>query len=167
MKRSYNRRLTITGILVLFLAGTQGTSAEPGHTAAELDAFWAEISRTVTEGDFEGYAATYHPDAILVSGSGKTSYPIATALKGWEQGFIDTAAGTMKASVEFRFTVRQNDETTAHETGIFHYTANPEEGEASEQFLHFEALLAKKDGWKMMMEYQKSPATREEWEAAK
>jgi hypothetical protein len=72
----------------------------------------------------------------------------------------------MDASVEFRFTRRLSDETTAHETGIFHYATVDAEGNRSGQFVHFEALLVKKDGWKMMMEYQKSVATPEEWEAA-
>lgn len=141
-------------------------SAEPDAATAELDAFWAEVSRTVAEGDLDGYAATYHPDAVLVSEARETSYPIASALNGWEQGFIDTSAGKMRASVDFRFTRRLNDETTAHETGIFHYSAKPEEGEATDSYIHFEALLVRKDGWKMLMEYQKAPATMDEWAAA-
>ena len=135
-------------------------------TSAELDAFWAEVSRTVAEGDFEAYASTYHPDAILVSGFNQDSYPIAAALDGWKQGFLDTKAGKMKANVDFRFTERRNDDTTAHETGIFHYSSNPEQGEATDVYIHFEALLVDKDGWKMMMEYQISSATDEEWIAA-
>jgi hypothetical protein len=135
-------------------------------TSTALDAFWAEVTRTVTEGDFDGYAATYHPDAILVSQAGDSSYPISSALKGWHQGFVDTAAGSVKAGVEFRFTSRLNDETTAHETGIFHYSAYPDEGNATDQYVHFEALLVNKDGWKMIMEYQRSPATQAEWAAA-
>ena len=79
---------------------------------------------------------------------------------------MDTAAGRVKASVEFRFTTRLHDETTAHETGVFHYSAIPAEGEATDQYVHFEALLINKDGWKMMMEYQQAPATPEEWAAA-
>ncbi len=133
---------------------------------AELDAFWAEVSRTVGEGDFEGYSATYHPDAVLVSGPSGTSYPIAQALDGWKQGFDDTKAGRMKAVVEFRFTQRLSDENTAHETGIFHYFTVDSEGRRAGSLVHFEALLVKKEGWKMVMEYQKSPATEEEWEAA-
>lgn len=152
--------------LVLLLIGVQGRAAESAATSAELDAFWAEISRTVAAGDFEGYAATYHRDAILVSVANETSYPIALALTGWQQGFEDTKNGKVVANVEFRFTQRLNDETTAHETGIFHYMAKPDEGEATDQYLHFEALLVKTSSWKMMMEYQKVPATKEEWAAA-
>jgi hypothetical protein len=153
------------GLLILFLAWPSVPGVAQDRTA-ELDAFWAELSRTVAEGDFEGYASTYHPDAILVSGPSETSYPISQALDGWKQGFLDTKAGVMEASVEFRFTKRLSDATTAHETGMFHYQTVDGEGNRSGQVFHFEALLIKKDGWKMMMEYQKSVATQEEWEAA-
>lgn len=148
---------------MILLLVTPVASAE---TSTELDAFWTEVARTVTEGDFAGYKATYHPDAILVSGARATSYPIALAFKGWEQGFLDTKAGKVKAKVEFHFTQRLNDASTAHETGIFHYTAIPVDGDATDQYLHFEALLVKKDGWKMMMEFQQAPATQDEWAAA-
>ena len=43
----------------------------------ELDAYWAEVSRTVAEGDFEGYAALYHEDAVLVSSPSQASMPIS------------------------------------------------------------------------------------------
>lgn len=132
----------------------------------DLDAYWAELSRTVAEGDFEGYAATYHPDAVLVSLASNTSYPISEALAGWKQGFDDTAAGKMTAGVEFRFSQRLSDETTAHETGIFryHYQAQGEDEVA--MLVHFQALLVKKDGaWKMLMEYQMDEASPAEWEA--
>ena len=135
------------------------------QTTPELDAYWAEVSRTVEEGDFEGYAALYHADAVLVSTFSDDSYPIATALSGWEQGFIDTRSGSSKASVSFRFSQRLNDGTTAHETGIFNYRFESASGEVADQYVHFEALLVKKDGWKMVMEYQRRPATMEEWEA--
>jgi ketosteroid isomerase-like protein len=153
-------------VTVLALAGSQAALGNEFQTPADLDAFWSELSRTVAEGDFEGYAATYHEDAVLVSKLSGTSYPISQALDGWKQGFLDTEAGQLKASVEFRFTQRLSDETTAHETGIFHYSALNAAGEGADQFIHFEALLVNKGGWKMIMEYQKSRATLEEWEAA-
>ena len=134
---------------------------------AELDAFWGEMTRTVEEGAFDEYATLYHVDAILVSGPTENSYPISQALGGWEQGFTDTKSGKIVASVEFIFTQRLGDETTAHETGMFHYTAKPSDGEGADYYVHFEALLIKKGGdWKMMMEYQKSAATVADWEAA-
>jgi len=166
LRKEMMRKLTLISAIAMLLTGINSVHAETNPTSAELDAFWAEVSRTVAEGDFVGYVATYHPDAILVSESRETSYPIASALKGWQQGFQDTKAGKMQASVEFRFTQRLNDQTTAHETGIFHYSAKPEQGDMADQYIHFEPLLAKKDGWKMMMEYQKSSATPEQWATA-
>lgn len=150
--------------LFLALAATAESAAQPGTD--ELDAYWAEVSRVVAEGDFEGYAATYHEDAVLVSLASNTSYPISEALAGWKQGFDDTAASRMTAGVEFRFSQRLNDETTAHETGIFRYHSTQQGEEEVAYRVHFQALLVKKDGdWKMLMEYQMEEATEAEWEA--
>ena len=146
------------------------TGLLPSTAAAqvdELDAFWSEVSRTVSEGDFEGYSATYHPDAVLVSSSSNESYPIAQALAGWKPGFDDTKDGRLSAGVDFRFTQRLHDGNTAHETGIFRYWSQTGDADPVVAMVHFEGLLVRKDGWLMAMEYQKSPATFEEWEAAK
>ena len=132
---------------------------------AELDAYWAEVSRSVKEGDFAGYKATCHPEGVLVAGSSKACYPLAQALERWEQGFNDTKAGKMKASVDFRFSQRLGDSTTAHETGIFCYRTESPDGTTTTDYIHLEALLIKKDGWKIMMEFQKGNASEEEWDA--
>jgi len=137
------------------------------ETPSDLDAFWLEASRTVREGDFEGYAATYHKDAILVNGMSGDSYPISQALSGWKAGFDLTLAGKQTSDVEFRFSQRLSDATTAHDTGIFHYNAKDSAGVESGSYIHFEGLLMIDNGWKLMMEYQKSVATLEEWEALK
>ena len=136
------------------------------RTITELDALWDELARTVAEGDFEGYKAGYHPDAILVSGFSKNSYPIAKALASWKQGFIDTKDGKMKAGVDFHFTQRLHDKNTAHETGMFRYYTLDADGKQSEFIAHMNALLVKKSGkWLIMMEYQKSKMTMKEWDA--
>ena len=82
--------------------------AAPGDAARlkELDAFWSKVSRTVREGDFEGYKETCHAEGVLVTGIKKTSQPLSKALERWQQEFADTKAGKMKASVEFRFSQR-------------------------------------------------------------
>lgn len=134
---------------------------------AELDAYWAEVSRAVREGDFEGYKATCHEKGVLVSGTKKTSYPLSKALVRWEKDFTAVKTGESKAKVEFRFSQRFGDETTAHETGIFLYSTVDADGKPTRAHIHFEALLVKRGGWKMMMEYQKSKATAEEWEKLK
>jgi ketosteroid isomerase-like protein len=136
------------------------------QVVTELDAYWAEVARTVVEGDFEGYATLYHPDAVLVM-MGSGTVPISGALEAWKQGFDDTREGRAVAGVEFRLTERLNDGSTAHETGMFRYAFESEDGDQQVALVHFEALLVKKDGkWLMVMEYQKEPATAEEWKAA-
>ena len=132
---------------------------------AELDAYWEKVSKAVGSGDFDSYRSTCHHEGVLVSGSRKMSQPLADALARWKKEFDATKAGDMKASVEFRFAERFGDATTAHETGMFCY-ANDSSGKMKKEFIHFEALLVKRDGdWKILMEYQKSVGTEEEWRA--
>ena len=161
-----NRFPTIIVLLTLATRAS-GPAVTPaaGQVTGELDAFWTELARTVEEGDFAGYAALYHDDAVLVSEFSDASQPIAEALAGWEQGFLDTQTGSANATVQFRFSRRLNDATTAHETGIFHYRFAPGSGQISDQYVHFEALLVKKGTWRMVMEFQKSRATLAEWAA--
>jgi hypothetical protein len=144
-------------------ADDQGEQSQ--QAKRELDAYWAEVSRSVREGDFEGYSKTCHPQGVLVSGIKKSSYPLTQTLQGWKQGFDDTRAKQMKASVEFRFSQRLYGPTTAHETGIFRYVSE-RDGQQTIAYINFEGLLQKSpDGWKILMEYQKSTATEEEWNA--
>lgn len=133
----------------------------------ELDAYWAEVSRTVKEGDFEGYAATCHEDGVLVSGKKETSYALSEALAGWKKEFDATKEGELKASVGFRFSRRWGSATTAHEIGMFRYASQAGDEEERVAFIHLEALLVKKDGWKVLMEFQKEEGTQEEWAGLK
>ena len=151
--------------LVLLMGTSQVFSAEIPLTT-ELDSFWVEVSRTVSEGDFQSYKETYHQDAVVVSGISNTSKPITQALIEWQDGFTQTRAGYNKVNLDFRFTQRINDATTAHETGIFCYSSNGEDGIQNVVYIHFEALLIKQDGWKTLMEYQTALASPEEWAAA-
>ena len=162
---------SLSGLLKisLFLCATQiaSTAADKQDARlAQLDAYWAEVSRSVREGDFKGYTATCDPQGVLVSVTKMTSQPLSVALARWEKDFTDTKSGKVKATVEFRFSQRVGDESTAHETGIFCYSTLDSEGKRNQEHLHFESLLVKrKDGWKTMMEYQKSKATPQEWDA--
>jgi len=138
---------------------------KPDPTTKELNAYWSEVSRSVREGDFAGYSATCHPQGILVSGTKQTSYPLTEALAKWKQGFEDTRAKRMTASVEFRFSQRFHGPKTAHETGMFRY-ATLKDGKQTVAYIHVEGLLQKsKNGWQIMMEYQKSVGTEAEWKA--
>ncbi len=133
---------------------------------AELDAYWAEVSRAVNEGDFEAYQATCHDLGVIISGSKQMSQPLRHALARWKSDFEKTKAGEVESEVLFRFAHRYRDETTAHESGVFRYTARPKDGEPTVEYIDFEALLTKVDGdWKMLMENQKAKVTRAEWDA--
>ena len=153
--------------LGIFAALVSGQDPATAQIIDALDGYWAEVSRTVEEGDFDGYSDLYHPDAVLVSTASKTSYPIAQALENWKQSFIDTRNGKTEAGVTFRFTQRLHDRNTAHETGILRYTARADYGEETVSMVHFQALLVQRQQkWLMLMEYQQHEATQAEWEAA-
>lgn len=160
--------------LLTFFATTKALSQSKKDDLrkTEIDkTYWNVISRTVKEGDFEGYATTCHKNAILVNTAWKnnTSYPMAAALAGWKQGFLDTKQGKQLDYVSFRFSQRIGDETTAHETGIFYFTSRDSKGKLiGEFYTHLEALLTKQgDKWVCLMEYQKAEATKEQWDALK
>lgn len=131
----------------------------------ELDRYWAKLSKTVQEGDFEGYKALYHNDAVVVftSGKNKISEPIAKALAyHGKKALINTKEGKQNDKVEFRFSQRIGSETTAHETGIFFFTSFDSNNKVkAKSFTHFEVLLIKRDNeWYALMEYQKSEASK-------
>jgi len=157
--------LVVAGLV--FLSGNLSAMAVDNDARlVELDKFWAEVSRAVREGDFEGYKATCHNEGVLVSGVKKQSEPLSSALTRWEKEFASTKSGEVKATVEFRFSQRLGDKTTAHETGIFCYSTVGADGKRQDEYIHFEGLLVKKDNhWKTLMEYQKSKATLDEWKA--
>ena len=153
---------------LLYCSALQTASAADETTRlGQLDKFWSEVQAAVQNGDYERYKATCHFSGVLVSGAKKTSYPLSKALAGWKQGFLDTKSGKMKASVEFRFSQRLGDDTTAHETGIFRYWTADANGVRNDNYVHFEALLVKENDWQTVMEYQKGPASENEWEKLK
>ncbi|MDX1564655.1 MAG: hypothetical protein R3236_04570 [Phycisphaeraceae bacterium] len=160
--------LVMAMLVVAFLWAASSSAVEEKSRLAELDAYWAEVSRAVREGDFKAYKATCHPDGVLVAGTHDRCHPLAKALAKWKKEFDDTKAGTRKSNVTFRFSRRLGDATTAHETGIFLYEWSNDQGEGGKEYIHCEFLLLKQDGvWKNMMEYQKSKATAQQWEALK
>ena len=134
-------------------------------TAKELDEYWNRVSQAVGTGDLEAYRATCHPDGVLISGKAKKSELLSQALIRWGKEFADTKSGKMQADVKFRFSERIAGKDTAHEKGIFLYSSKKKGEEWKKDYVHFEALLVKKDGeWKILMEFQKSSATEKEWE---
>lgn len=171
MKRILHGALVLFACMVTTIASSQTVTSVDSIRMAELNRYWAEVSRTVREGDFEGYTATYHQDAVCVftTGKNKRSSPIDVQLVLWKKDFVDTKSGKTKNHVEFRFTQRVGDSTSAHETGIFYFTSIDKDGKVlATGGVHFESLLVKRNGaWQAMMEYQKTKATQEEWDALK
>ena len=130
----------------------------------ELNAAWDKLEQTVSNGDFRSFKSAYHPDAVLVNGITKSSYPIKKAFEGWKQGFADTESGKIKANLDVKFSERLYDQLTAHEIGIFHYYTVNKNGDRNDTYIHFESLWVKKNNtWIMMMEYQKSRTDESEW----
>lgn len=137
-----------------------------GDTVGELDEYWNRVSKAVRTGDLEAYRATCHQDGVLISGKAKKSELLSQALIRWGKEFADTKAGKMQAEVKFRFSGRITGKDTAHEKGIFLYSSKKKGEEWKKDYVHFDALLVKKDGgWKILMEFQKSSATQKEWES--
>ncbi len=154
----------------LVFCSSYGFSQNSSHVdsirMAELDSYWKEVSRTISEGDFEAYAATFHEKATLVTDINAKAYPISNALASWKKDFEDTRAGIRKSSVEFRFRKRLGDSTTAFESGMFFYSYEVND-QSDSYYIEFEGLLVKEGRWKMMMEYQKSELTKEDWDMLK
>jgi len=138
---------------------------------AELDRYWSALAKTVKEGDFDGYRALYHDDAVVIfaGGTNKTSISISQAMANWKSIFDDTKEGKINVDVDFRLSQRIGNENTAHETGIFVFSNLDSNGKVeSQSYVHFEMLFVKTDqGWLALMEYQKSSATLDEWDALK
>ena len=173
------KRIILYSSLVLFACTATPATSQISKTVtpadsiriAELNQYFTELSRTVREGDFEGYKATYHEDAVCVFTSGKKKYtnPIDVQLALWKPGIDDTKAGKTQNNVEFRFSQRVGDPTSAHETGIFYFTSIDKNGKVlSTGGVHFEILLVKRNGaWLALMEYQKARTTQQEWDELK
>ncbi|MBW8017587.1 MAG: hypothetical protein FVQ82_15520 [Planctomycetes bacterium] len=165
MNKFYTLFLLLT--LTVLSGCSKDLQLDDSARITELDNYWAEVSRCVKEGDYAGYKATCHKDGVLVSGSSDKAYPLSKALVRWKQDFTDAKSGITKTNVEFRFSKRYGDNTTAHETGMFLYTKVDAEGKKTKNYIHLEALLLKRGRWKIMMEYQKSKGTEEEWNKLK
>jgi len=133
------------------------------HTTSDLDRFWKELACTVAAGNFAAYSNHYHEDAVYVSALSGECHPIKQALLGWQDGFAETRAGRRSTNVQFRFTQRLHNADTAHVTGIFCYTSHEGLENPVVLCVHFEALLVRKNDWKILMEYQKESATEAQW----
>ena len=133
-------------------------------SAREIDRdVWSVFVATVAADDIAGMGRAYFPDAVLVLPKG--TRPIKETLEGWGRDMVAARARGDKATVEFRFSRRQDDSTTAFEAGIFKYTVIAKSGASTSKFYPFEELLVKTNGkWRVLMERQFDLVTQDAWD---
>jgi ketosteroid isomerase-like protein len=137
--------------------------AQPTSAAIDADV-WKPVSASVVNRDIVAMGRVYHPDAVLVSGTGTQS--IRAALDGWGKGMVEEKAKGNRATVEFRFSRRQDNATTAFEAGIFKYTVFDKAGVATPSYRQLETLLVKHQGrWVILMERQLDAVNEAAWNA--
>jgi ketosteroid isomerase-like protein len=148
-------------VVVVSSAASQTTTAASAH---EIDRdVWSVFVATVATDDIAGMGRAYFPDAVLVSPTG--TRPIKDALEKWGRDMVAAKAKGNRAAVEFRFSRRHDDSTTAFETGIFKYTVIEKSGATDSKFYPFEQLLVKTNGkWRVLMERQFAEVTQDAWE---
>ena len=124
---------------------------------------WSVFVATVAADDIIRMGEAYFPNAVVVMPSGTS--PIKDTLDRWGRDMVAAKAKGNTATVEFRFSRRQDDATTAFEAGIFKYTVIEKSGTRTSKFYPFEALLGKANGrWRVLMERQFAEVTQTEWD---
>ena len=122
------------------------------------------IRQTVVDSDIGKMASAYHPDAVLVFPSFTVS--AGDQLAEWGRDMVEMEKLGTTATVDFRFTRRQDDEFTAFESGMFKYATADASGAEASYHVPFEALLVKKEGrWLILMERQLERADEAAWAA--
>ena len=156
---------TIVVALLSILVVSAGASQTPAASSTrDIDReIWSLFTATVATDDIVGMGRLYHPDAVLVTP--KATTPIKETLDRWGKDMVAAKARGDRATVEFRFSLRQDNSTTAFEAGLFKYTVIAKSGVSTPQFVPFEALLGKTDGkWRVLMERQLAAVTQVEWD---
>ncbi len=169
----YRTMKTLIVLVALSLVGSStlpAQSAAPSARSASSDAIdkelWSVIAATVVNADIAGMARTYHPDAVVVTPA--ETQPIGSQIAKWGKDMADAKIRGDKATVEFRFIRRQDDATTAFETGLFKYTVTDRAGKSVSSYVQFESLLERSTGkWRTLMERQLAAVTIDAWERLK
>jgi len=156
----------LAAILLTLPAVAVGQSAAPAGAAASTAAIdeqvWSAIAASVVDQDIDAMAATYHPDAVVVTPGGTT--PARLQLPNWGKDMETAKAKGETATVEFRFTKRQDNSNTAFETGMFKYSVIDSAGKVTSYHIPLEALLVRTNGrWVVVMERQFTAVTAEDW----
>ena len=111
------------------MAIRQGATTPPAIAPSSHDIdldVWSVFVATVAADDIVGMGNVYFPDAVLVRPRG--TEPIKQTLDGWGRDMVAAKAKGNRATVEFRFSRRQDDATTAFDAGIFRYTVIEKSG---------------------------------------
>ena len=141
---------------------TAATAIAPSSRDIDIDV-WSVFVATEAADDIVRMGEVYFPNAVLVTPRG--TKPIKEALEGWGRDMVAAKAKGNRATVEFRFARRQDDTTTAFETGMFKYTVIEKSGASSSKFYPFEQLMAKTNGtWRVLMERQFAEVTQDSWD---
>jgi len=156
----------LAAIILALPAGAAGQSAAPAGAAASTAAIdqqvWAAISASVVDQDIDAMAATYHPDAVVVTPAGTT--PARLQLPKWGKDMVAAKAKGETATVEFRFSKRVDNADSAFEIGMFKYTVIDGAGKATSYHIPMEALLVRANGrWVVVMERQFAAVTADDW----
>jgi hypothetical protein len=165
------RAVVVTLLSAAFLA-TFGSSIhaqgiKPATTNAQwtqdIDRdVWSVLAATVAADDIVRMGETYFPNAVVVTPNATS--PLKETLDRWGKDMVAAKAKGNSATVEFRFSRRQDDAATAFEAGIFKYTVIEKSGTRTSKFYPFEALLGKANGkWRVLMERQFAEVTQAEW----
>ncbi len=158
------KHIALIAIVLWSAAVSDGASQSAAASSAEIDRdVWSVFVATVAADDIAGMGRVYFPDAVLVSPKG--TRPIKATLEGWGRDMVAAKSRGDRATVEFRFSRRQDDSTTAFEAGIFKYAVIARSGASTPKFYPFEELLVKTDGkWRVLMERQFDLVTEDAWD---
>ena len=163
-----HKRFAVIAILVscaVSLSAQAPTNApSTAQISAEIDReVWAVLVKTVATDDIVGMGAVYITDAVLVNA--RQTSPIKDTLAGWGRDMVAAKAKGNRAEVEFRFSRRTDNPSTAFESGMFKYTVIEKSGARTSKVYPFEQLLAKVNGkWRILMERQFAEVAEAEWE---
>jgi len=155
-------------ILVIYNSGIHAQGVKPATTntqsTQDIDRdVWSVFVATVASDDIVRMGEAYFPNAVVVMPS--TTSPIKETLDRWGKDMVAAKAKGNRATVEFRFSRRQDDATTAFEAGIFRYTVIEKSGTRTSKCYPFEALLGKTNGkWRVLMERQLAEVSQDAWD---
>ncbi|HXT68249.1 MAG TPA: hypothetical protein VN700_00730 [Vicinamibacterales bacterium] len=161
MPRLCATAIALLSVVVVSLSASQ---TAPASSTRDIDRdVWSVFVATVAADDIVGMGNVYLPNAVLVDP--RATHPIKETLARWGKDMVAAKAKGNRATVEFRFSRRQDDATTAFESGIFNYTVIEKSGASNSKFYPFEELLVKTNGkWRVLMERQFAEVTRGAWD---